>query len=417
MFKHTHHRYCLRRVVALGAALTVLAGCGRSEGQESQGGSSERPPPEVGVVSLEARQLAIATELPGRTTASEIAAVRPQVSGIIRERTFDQGADVEAGDKLYQIEDRRYQAELEQARSRVASARAEIPTLEKRKERRASLVKSDAVSRQEYEDTVAALDRAEAEVQVALAELRAARVNVDYTTVEAPIDGRIGPTQATTGALVNAGQEQALTRITKLDPIYVDIQRSVAEVRRLRRQARSGELETNEDGETQVHLQLPQGGKYEHEGKLAVSDISVDPDTGSVTLRAEFPNPDHTLLPGMYVRAQVSEGTRTDAILAPQQGVGRDARGRPTALVVAENDTVVKRDLEISRAIGSFWLVEDGLEAGDRLIVSGLQKISAQDQVRTVEADIDDYPESTLTAKPSDGDDNATTGDQGGDDG
>lgn len=417
MFNHTPHCHPMLRVVAFSAVVAALAGCGRSEGQTSQGGSNERPPPEVGVVSIETRELVIATELPGRTTASEVAAVRPQVSGIIRERRFNQGADVDAGDTLYQIEDRRYQAELERARSRVASARAAIPQLEKRKERRASLVKKDAVSQQEYEDTVAALDQARAEVQVARAELRAARIDVDYTTVEAPIDGRVGPTQVTTGALVNAGQEQALTRVTKLDPIYVDIQRSVAEVRRLRRQAQSGQLETNEAGQTPVHLQLPEGGTYPHTGRLAVSDVSVDPETGSVTLRAEFPNPDHTLLPGMYVRAQVSEGTRTNAILAPQQGVGRDARGRPTALVVADNDTVIKRDLTVSRAIGSFWLIEDGLKAGDRLIVSGLQKISAQDEVRTVASEIDDYPTSTLTANTANGDDPTKTADQGGDDG
>lgn len=379
----------LRRFVFVSAAL-VISGCNPSSGQES--GAGERPPPQVGIVELETHSFPLVTELPGRTVPFQMADVRPQVSGVIRERSFRQGAEVAAGDILYRIEPRRFEAAVMQAQGQLEAARADIPFLERRERRRRELMETDSLSRQEYEDTLSALERARAEVKIARAELETARIELDYTRVEAPIAGRIGPTRTTVGALVTERQEPPLTRITRLDPIYVDIQRSVSEVRRLRRQMERGQLEEAGDGHARVELRLPDDELYALAGELRMSDITVDPGTGSVTLRAVFPNPDHDLLPGMFVRARVSEGTRRDAILAPQQGVGRNPRGEPTALVVTDDNTVAQRNLEVSRTIGSFWLVESGLQAGDRLIVSGLQRIGPGDTVRTTPADIPNRP-------------------------
>lgn len=377
------------RVLIL-AAVAALAGCERGSAQE---GGGDRPPPEVGVLELQHHAVPMATELPGRTAPYRVAEVRPQVSGIIRERSFRQGAEVESGDVLYSIDPRRFRAAVARAEGELARARAQVPPLEQREGRLASLLESESVSQQEYDNARAALEEARAGVQVAQADLETARTELDYTSVEAPIPGRVGPTQATTGALVTAQQEAPLTRVTQLDPIYVDIQRSVSQVRALRRQLAQGELSAVAEGTAEVELLLPEGGTYEHAGELAVSDITVDPDTSTITLRAVFPNPDHDLLPGMYVRARVSEGVREQAILAPQQGVTRNPRGEPTALVVDGDNTVVKRELEVSRAIGSFWLVDSGLEAGDRLIVSGLQRASEGATVKPVAADIPNQPE------------------------
>lgn len=379
----------VRRLVLVSAALAI-SGCSPSSGQET--GAGERPPPEVGIVELETHSFPMVTELPGRTVPFQVADVRPQVSGVIRERSFRQGAEVAAGDVLYRIEPRRFEAAVMQAQGRLEAASADVPFLERRERRRRELMETDSLSRQEYEDTLSALERARAEVKIARAELETAQIELDYTRVEAPIAGRIGPTRTTVGALVTERQDSPLTRITRLDPIYVDIQRSVSEVRRLRRQMERGQLQETEDGNARVELRLPEGELYPAAGELRMSDITVDPGTGSVTLRAVFPNPDHDLLPGMFVRARVSEGTRRDAILAPQQGVGRNPRGEPTALVVTDDNTVARRSLEVSRAIGSFWLVESGLQAGDRLIVSGLQRIGPGDAVRTTPADIPNHP-------------------------
>jgi len=387
------HQTCPRkgttaRALALAGIAWALAACAPSSGQDNGGGGGNRPPPEVGVVELAPRSLPLDTQLPGRTAPYRVADVRPQVSGLIRERTFRQGAEVEAGQILYRIEPRRYQAAVARAEGELAAALADIPYLERRTKRRANLLDKNHQSREDYEDAVSALERARAEVEVAEAELETARTDLDYTRVEAPIPGRIGPTQVTDGALVTERQQQPLARITQLDPIYVDIQRSVSQLRRLRQLMEQGKLEQTDSGAAKVALVLPGGGTYEHPGELEVSDITVDPDTSSVTLRAVLPNPDHELLPGMYVRARVSEGMRRSAILAPQQGVGRNPRGEPTALVVAADDTVERRELKVSRAVDSFWLVEAGLEAGDRLIVSGLQKISPGDEVRPVPEEI-----------------------------
>ncbi|MES1944717.1 RND family efflux transporter MFP subunit [Salinisphaera sp. PC39] len=370
------------------AAIPLLAGCG----QATTDTAGSPPPPEVGVVELQPQRVTLSAELPGRTAAYRMAEVRPQVTGILQSRLFKQGARVEAGEMLYRIDPKPYRAAYQRAQADLASARATVGALRQQAARYESLVADNAVSRQEYDDVKAELDRQLAEVQVAEAALSTARIDLDYTEVKAPIDGRIGPTLVTVGALATANQEQVLARVTQLDPIYVDIQRSVEELMRLRRALASGRLDKAAPGQAEVELLLGDGRVYEHPGRLEVSDVTVSQGTGSVTLRAVFPNPGEELLPGMYVRARLSEGVREHAILAPQQGVTRNAQGEATALVVDGDGKVVQRRLEVARAIDSFWLVEDGLAAGDRLIVSGLQKIRPGATVRAVPADIPNKP-------------------------
>lgn len=380
------------------AATALLVGCGQAT--PDAGGAP--PPPEVGVVELQPQRVTLSVELPGRTAAHRIADVRPQVTGILQTRLFKQGARVEAGETLYRIDPQPYRAAYQRAKAELARARASVDSLRQQAERFESLVADNAVSRQEYDDVKAELDRQLAEVQVAEAALSSARIDLGYTEVKSPIDGRIGPTLVTVGALATANQEQALARVTQLDPIYVDIQRSVEELMRLRRALAAGDLKKAAPGQAEVELLLGDGRVYEHPGRLEVADVSVSPSTGSVTLRAVFPNPEEELLPGMYVRARLSEGVRENAILAPQQGVMRNARGEPTALVLDGDNKVVQRQLETGRAIGGFWLVEKGLEAGDRLIVAGLQKVQPDAPAKPVTADIPLSPSPSLQAADPD---------------
>lgn len=370
----------------------LAAGCDEQEAQET----AERPPPQVGIVTLEPQQVALTTQLPGRTSAYRIAEVRPQVTGILQERRFKQGAQVTAGQTLYKIDPRPYRAAVARAEADLARARAAVNAVRKRKQRFAKLLENNHVSQQRYDDVTAELEQREAEVEVAKAELESTRIDLDYTSVESPIDGKIGPTMMTTGALVTANQDQPLARVTQLDPIYVDIQRSVTELQRLRDQLKRGALKEVAPGEARVALLLEGGAEYPQPGKLVVSDVTVNNSTGSVTLRAVFPNPDHELLPGMYVRARLSEGVRENAILAPQQGVSRNPQGEATALVVNDENKVAQRQVETERALGSFWLIDSGLEAGDRLIVSGLQAVQPGAEVKPVPADIPNRPGTEL---------------------
>lgn len=376
-------------LIATLLAALLMAGCEQETAQQV----TEQPPPKVGIVTLEPQQVALTTELPGRTSAYRIAEVRPQVTGILQERRFKQGTQVNTGQVLYKIDPRPYRAASARAEADLARARAAVNAVRKRKKRFAKLLDNNHVSQQAYDDVTAELDQREAEVQVAKAELESAQIDLDYTSVEAPIDGKIGPTMMTTGALVTANQDQPLARITQLDPIYVDIQRSVTELHRLRDQLKRGALKKAAPGQARVTLLLEGGGEYPHPGKLVVSDVTVNNSTGSVTLRAVFPNPDNELLPGMYVRTRLSEGVRENAILAPQQGVSRNPQGQATALVVNDDNKVVQRQVKTDRAIGSFWLIDEGLKAGDRLIVSGLQKVEDGAEADPVPAEIPNKPE------------------------
>ena len=359
------------------AAVVAAAGCARRQAPPPQG------PVEVSTVTVHAQQAVLTTELPGRTCAYLVAEIRPQVNGIIQKRAFEEGKDVEAGSLLYQIDPAPYQAAFDQAKATLAAAEANLPATRSRAERLSGLVEIHAVGQQDYDDAQAALLRAEASVALAKAAVESARINLSYTPLKAPISGRIGRSAVTVGAMVTAYQPTALAVVQKLDPIYVDVTQASADLLRLRRNLESGQLKTS-GSVRKVKLLLEDGTPYPHEGTLQFRDVTVDATTGSVVLRMVFPNPDYTLLPGMFVRATVEEGVNEKAVLAPQQGVSRDAKGNATALVVGKEGKVEERPLELDRAMGDRWLVTAGLADGDQVIVEGLQRIRPGIPVKAV---------------------------------
>lgn len=362
--------------VAIVIAVALLLGACSEETPGAQA-AAKALPPQVGVVVLLAEQVIINTELPGRTTPFLIAEVRPQVTGIIQKRLFDEGGMIGAGQALYQIDPAVYDAAYVSAEAALTRDRASMATAKLKADRYGKLVKTKAVSQEAYDDAVAALAEARAVVEVSKAALDAARINLDYTRVNSPISGRIGRSTVTPGALVTANQEQALATVQQLDPIYVDVRQSSTQLLRLRRGIAEGRLQANAPLEAEVELLLDDGSRYPRKGRLQFSEVTVAQSTGTVTLRAVFPNPDGVLLPGMFVRAKIAEGVREQAILVPQRGVSRDAKGQATALVLNAENQVELRRLDLERAIGNRWLVGDGLSAGDRLIVDGLQKVKA----------------------------------------
>ncbi|MEN6559458.1 MAG: efflux RND transporter periplasmic adaptor subunit [Acidobacteriota bacterium] len=367
----------LRRMPALALiVLSALAAACKSKPMPAAG------PAEVAVVTLRTERLALTTELPGRTTAFLVAEIRPQVNGILQKRLFTEGADVRAGSVLYQIDPAPYQAAFEQAKAALAVAEAKIPAARSRADRFKNLAAINAVGQQDYDDAVSALQTAEAGAESARAALENARINLGYTPIKSPISGRIGRSAVTVGALVNAYQGAPLAVVQQLDPIFVDVIQSSAEVLRLRRFMESGELRQDKEAWSRVRLKLEDGTPYPQEGTLQFRDITVDPTTGSVTLRAVFPNPDKVLLPGMFVRAIVEEGVSDQALLVPQQGVSRDTKGSPYALIVNGEGKVEQRPLEIERAIGDQWLVGKGLAAGDRVITEGQLRVRPGAAVR-----------------------------------
>lgn len=333
------------------------------------------PPPQVGVVTLVAQALPMLTELPGRTAPYMIAEVRPQVGGIIQKRLFEEGGNVEAGQTLYQIDPALFQATLDNAKATLAKAQANLEVTRLKTARYKELVAIHAVSTQDYDNMVASVKQGEAEVASAKAAVETARINLDYTKVTSPIPGRIGKSSVTPGALVTASQAQALATVQQLDPIYVDVTQSVTETMRLRRDLANGVLQSAGSNGAKVALMLEDGSEYPLAGVLQFSDVTVDQGTGAITLRAVFPNPKNELLPGMYVRAILSEGINKRAILVPQQGVTRNNRGEPTALVLNNEGTVEMRELQTSRTIGDKWLVSAGLAPGERVIVEGVQLV------------------------------------------
>lgn len=359
-------RYHFAVCVALAGTAMVIAGCGHKS-----------PPPrgaaEVGVVTIVAQPVDLTTELSGRTSPYEVADVRPQVGGIIIARPFTEGGNVHAGEVLYKIDPAPYQAALDQARGLLGSAQANLVTTQNKASRYGALVKINAVSKQDYDDANAAYKQALATVQQQQAALESARINLAYTRVTAPISGRAGLSAYTKGALVTPSQTTALTTVQRLDPIYVDLTQSAAQVLKLRQEMESGKVSGPGAQGVAVRLKLEDGSSYPLEGRLQFTDVTVDQTTGAVTLRAVFPNPQNLLLPGLYVRAQIVEGVDLQGILAPQEGVGRDEKGQPTALIVDATGHVQSRVLTTARAIGDKWLVTSGLKAGDRLIVEGTQ--------------------------------------------
>lgn len=370
----------------------LLSGCAKKQ--------APPPPgiPEVAVVTVGTRPIVLSTELPGRTSAYLVAEIRPQVNGIILKRHFTEGTNVREGDLLYQIDPTPYQAALDQAQAALVTAEADlkvaeanIPALRSRAERLKGLAAIRAVGQQDADDAEAAhrqalasLEARKAAAGVARAAVENARINLSYTPIKAPISGRIGRSDITVGALVNAYQPVPLAVIQQLNPLYVDVTQASTQLLRLRRALESGQLRQDGKSRRTVKLLLEDGSAYSEEGTLQFRDVTVDPTTGSVTLRMAFPNPRQVLLPGMYVRAVVEEGMNENAILVPQQGVTRDSKGKPVAWVVGPDDKVERRDLELDRAIGDQWLVAKGLFTGDRLVVEGFQKARPGDKVKVV---------------------------------
>ena len=328
-------------------------------------------PPAVTVMTIRAQPVTLEADLPGRTNPYQISDVRPQISGVIQARLFDEGSDVHAGQLLYRIDPAPYQAAYDQAVAQLANARAVLRTAKLKAARYADMVKIDAVSRQDADDAKAASDEAEASVKQQQAAVESARINLAYTRLTAPIAGRIGASSFTQGALVTNGQTSALATIQRLDPIYVDVTQTAVQLLQLKDEMARAPAGAGGAGGARVRLQLGDGRNYPIEGRLQFTDITVDQNTGSVTLRAIFPNPQGVLLPGMYVRAQVTEGVDPNGVLAPQQAVTRDEMGRATAMVVDAHGLAQARLLNVAGAIGNQWRVTSGLSPGDRLILTG----------------------------------------------
>ena len=335
-------------------------------------------------MAMQPQRIVFTTEIAGRTAPYRIAEVRPQVSGIIQSRNFEEGADVTEGSTLYQIDPATYQAEYDSAKAALARAEANVLPLRLKRNRFKDLISVSAVSKQEYEDADAALKQAVADVAVQKAAVKTAAIRLDYTRVNAPISGRAGLSTVTAGALVTANQGEALTTIQQLDPMYVDVTQSSTEMLRLRRAMASGQLKADE-GQAVVRLTLEDGTPYAHEGRLQFTDVTVDRSTGMVTLRAIFPNPDKELLPNMYVRAELVEGVSETAMLAPQRAVLRDANGNASVYVVTANNKIEQRPIKVSRTSGDKWIVTSGIEPGERIVIEGLQRIRPGAAVRVVE--------------------------------
>lgn len=330
--------------------------------------------PEVGVVTLAPSSVNIKSELPGRAVSFEIAEIRPQVGGIIIKRNFIEGDKVSKGESLYQIDPAPLQARLDSAKGALAKAMATANNIRLTLNRQSALIKSNYVSRQDYDTTRSQLNEAQANVAVAKAELEQATINLRYANVTSPIEGISGKSSVTVGALVTANQENALVTVQRLDPIYVDLTQSVQDFLRLKEEKANGQI-AQQQGKIPVELMLENGKPYRHTGTLEFSDPAVDETTGSVTLRAVFPNPEGEILPGMYVTALLDEGSQQNVLMVPQQGITHNEQGKATALILDPENVVQLREINAVKAVGNQWLVTAGLRPGDRVIVSGLQRI------------------------------------------
>ncbi|RXE32995.1 efflux transporter periplasmic adaptor subunit, partial [Xanthomonas perforans] len=381
------------RLLLLAAATTLMAAC-----------SSRQPPQmpqtQVGVQTLKVQRLAVDQTLSGRTVAYVTSDVRPQVGGILRKRLFTEGQDVQAGQVLYEIDPASYQAAYDTAKGDLAQAEAAVLSARPKAQRYQTLVGLDAVSKQDGDDALATLRSNQAAVVAAKASLQTARINLDYTRITAPVSGRIGTSSYTPGALVSAGQSEVLATINQLDPIYVDVTQSSVQLLQLRRQLDAGQLKAV-DGKAEVTLQLEDGSTYAQSGTLEVVDAAVDTATGTVKLRAVVPNPERVLLPGMYVTAKLSMAVDEQAILVPQQAISRNSKGQAVAMVVGSDNKVAQRVLTTGDAIGDKWVVRQGLKAGDKVIVQGLQKASVGAEVRAVEVSQTAAADSAANASPS----------------
>jgi membrane fusion protein (multidrug efflux system) len=389
----------VKQIVTLGVLVVglITGGCG-----------SRQPPPEpaiseVAIVTVNPERVVLTTELPGRTSAYFVAEIRPQVNGIVQERLFSEGSDVKAGSVLYQIDPAPYQAAYNNAVAALARSEANLPPVRLKAERFKQLIGLKAISQQDFDNAEAALKQAEADIEYSKAAVESARINLAYTRITAPISGRIGKSYVTVGALATAHQGSAFATIQQIDPIYVDATQSSANLLQLKRNIATGRIKGTGPDRARVNLLLEDGTPYPVDGTLKFSEITVDPTTGSFILRMVFPNPQHILLPGMYIRAIVQEGEVDRAILAPQQGVSRDPKGNPVALIVNGSGKVEQRMITVDRAIDDKWLVNEGLNPGDRLIVEGSQKVRPGASVKVVPFDAGrkDTPKVEKTVQPA----------------
>ena len=390
----------------LTVALAAVWGCAMLAACSESKSAPNRAPVEVGVVTLAAQPLTLSTELAGRTSAYLVAQIRPQVGGILQRRVFTEGATVKAGELLYQIDPASYQAAYDSAKASVARAEATLNAARLKAKRQGELLAIEAISAQDHEDAQAAWQQAQADLAAALAAQQTARINLDHTRIVSPIGGRIEASSVTSGALLTANQETALTTVQQLDPIYVDIPQSSAEVLQLRQALASGKLSTSGGNAVRIQLRLEDGSIYPHQGKLEFSGVTVNTTTGAVTLRALVPNPQQLLMPGMYIRARLEQGVDPQALLVPQQGIGRDHAGRATALVVLPDGKVDLRNVTVAEVVAQSWRVTSGLAAGERVIVEGSSKVQPGQIVHSIAVDLDSSappPGSKEKVEPSPG--------------
>ena len=372
LFKRSHGLVLLSGVL-------LLSGCDGCKKPQSAALT-----PEVAVVTIQPQRLVLTTELPGRTAAYRVADITPRVSGLILKRFFREGANVNAGELLYQIDPAPFEAALETVQASLARAEANVTALQLRVNRFKELLPDRAISQQEYDDALSAVNQAKAEVESLKAQIKTARINLGYTRITAPISGRIGRSSVTEGAVVSAYQPVALATIQQLDPVYVDVPQSTGDLLRLKNLMKGGGLSQNGAGQRKVELILDDGTTYQHQGALQFRDVTVDPTTGSVILRIVFSNPQGVLLPGMFVRAVVKEGVNQRALLVSQQAVSRDPKGNSLVFIVDKDGVVQQRMLTVDRAIGDTWLVLSGIVSGERVIVEGMQKVRPGVKVKAI---------------------------------
>ena len=372
----------MRRIALLSVVLAVLGACAQAKQP------APPPHPEVTVVTVHKEPVPVTTELPGRTSAYLVAQVRARVDGIVLNREFKEGSDVRANQRLYQIDPAPYRAALGSATAAAQKAQAGVVSTTALAERYKILLAGDGVSKQDYDNAVAAQGQAAADLAAAKAAVQQATIQLGYTDVVSPITGRIGPSLVTPGAYVQASAATPMATVQQMDPIYVDLNQSSVEGLQLRRDVASGRLKVNGAEGPKVTLLLEDGTRYPLAGNLEFTDITVDPNTGSVTVRAVFPNPDRILLPGMFVRARIEEGVNDSALLVPQIGVTHDGKGQATALIVDRENKVAQRVLQATRTLGDTWVVEGGLSEGERVIVAGVQKVQPGMTVRAMEAPV-----------------------------
>jgi membrane fusion protein, multidrug efflux system len=375
----THSRAFQLR--AMGCAMLVLSGCNEPVPAQT---SEAKPLPQVAVITVQPSSLPIVRELPGRIAPMQVAEIRARVAGIVMERLFKQGAEVKAGDILYRIDPAQFEVQLAAAEAALAKAKAELYQAERLAQRLEKLIKGRDISELQYDNAIAGVRQAQAEVAAREANLARAKLDLDYTTVRSPISGRIGRALMTEGALVGQGEATHLATVQQLDPIYADFIQSVSVLQQLRRDLESGALEHVAPDSAKVRLFFDDGTAYSYFGKLLFSDVTVDKTTGQVTLRGEFPNPKHELLPGMYVRVLIEQGRDSDALAIPQQAVRRNDTGGSEVYTLREDNRAVLRPIRVGHAVDEQWLVLDGLSPGDRVIVEGFQKFSAGDVVNPV---------------------------------